>query len=311
MAHTPYLAVACRTVSPSYGECQATEKRVSGFSSLESNEVAKFFFRLKVERVADFESRLLLVLSCPLARVGQGSLLSGMSGVTAHDARYASLQEERARPTHQRVLSTQGRTRARAAPKSKGLNLLLLGNEGFLRCGRRVTKAPAFDCSPRTGVWGRAPSKSPKTFGHFENALAPNHDQVEFLSTDPSGLQSPQIDHQLQADCDHGFVLHPPVSAPQDFLPFLDHFLLGLEPAHPPAHLGDNPTNCRCSYFGNGAEPLAISGTPLAGHHPGQTTDLTPVTIKPPVQDLALQLNQTRRSGPFGPWTAAALARCH
>jgi hypothetical protein len=29
--------------SPSYGECQATEKRVSGFSSLESNEVAKFF----------------------------------------------------------------------------------------------------------------------------------------------------------------------------------------------------------------------------------------------------------------------------
>jgi hypothetical protein len=31
------------SVSPSYGECQATEKRVSGFSSLESNEVAKFF----------------------------------------------------------------------------------------------------------------------------------------------------------------------------------------------------------------------------------------------------------------------------
>jgi hypothetical protein len=37
------FAVAQRRVSPSYGECQATEKRVSGFSSLESNEVAKFF----------------------------------------------------------------------------------------------------------------------------------------------------------------------------------------------------------------------------------------------------------------------------
>src|SRR5258708_2287705 len=43
LAHTPYFAVARWCVSPSYGECQATEKRVSGFSSLESNEVAKIF----------------------------------------------------------------------------------------------------------------------------------------------------------------------------------------------------------------------------------------------------------------------------
>jgi len=102
------------------------KSEVSGFSSLESNEVAKFF-QVKVERVAHFESRLLLVLSCPFAQVGQGSLLSGMSGLTAHDARYASLQEERARPTYQRVLSTQGRTRARAAPKSKRVKSLVAG----------------------------------------------------------------------------------------------------------------------------------------------------------------------------------------
>jgi hypothetical protein len=83
------------------------------------------FFPVKVERIAHFGSRFLLVLSCPFARVGQGSLLSGMSGVTAHDARYASLQEERARPTYQRVLSTQGRTGARAAPKSKRVKSLV------------------------------------------------------------------------------------------------------------------------------------------------------------------------------------------
>jgi hypothetical protein len=44
------------------------------------------------------------VSSCgagPKARVGQGSLLSGMSGVTAQDARYASLKRnERAQSTN-------------------------------------------------------------------------------------------------------------------------------------------------------------------------------------------------------------------
>jgi hypothetical protein len=44
------------------------------------------------------------VSSCgsgPQARVGQGSLLSGMSGVTAQDARYASLKRnERAQSTN-------------------------------------------------------------------------------------------------------------------------------------------------------------------------------------------------------------------
>jgi hypothetical protein len=43
-----------------------------------------------------------LVAQVPLARVGQGSLLSGMSGVTAQDARYASLKRnERAQSTNE------------------------------------------------------------------------------------------------------------------------------------------------------------------------------------------------------------------
>jgi hypothetical protein len=56
------------------------------------------------------------------AQVGQGSLLFGMSGVTAHDARYASLKRnERAQSTN--GLRAQGRARARAAPKSRALKI--------------------------------------------------------------------------------------------------------------------------------------------------------------------------------------------
>src|SRR6266403_5955 len=51
-------------------------------------------------------------------------------------------------------------------------------------------------------------------------------------------------------------MLQPPVTAPQDFLPFLDRFILGLEQDYPPDHLGDNPANGPYSYFGNGAAPL-------------------------------------------------------
>jgi len=52
--------------------------------------------------------------------VGQGSLLFGMSGVTAHDARYASLKRnERAQSTD--GLSTQGSvTGARRSKVEKG-----------------------------------------------------------------------------------------------------------------------------------------------------------------------------------------------
>ena len=45
--------------------------------------------------------------------VGQGSLLFGMSGVTAHDARYASPEEERARPIYRRVKHPRVRAGAR------------------------------------------------------------------------------------------------------------------------------------------------------------------------------------------------------
>ena len=39
------------------------------------------------------------------------------------------------------------------------------------------------------------------------NALALDHDEAQFLSGDPSGLQPPDIDHQLPADSHHGFFL--------------------------------------------------------------------------------------------------------
>jgi hypothetical protein len=57
------------------------------------------------------------VSSCgsgPQARVGQGSLLSGMSGVTAQDARYASLKRnERAQSTNGLFKSPGASTSAR------------------------------------------------------------------------------------------------------------------------------------------------------------------------------------------------------
>src|SRR5258706_7190336 len=177
---------------------------------------------------------------------------------------------------------------------------------------RRVAKAPAFFTVPPEPGFGVEPQVYPrKLSGHCENALAPNHDQVEFLRTDPAGLQPPQIDHQLPAEGDHGFFLQPPVTAPQEFLPFLDRFILGLEQDYPPDHLGDNPANGPYSYFGNGAAPLGISGTPLAGYHPGQTPDLAPIAVAAPIEHLTLQLDQTRRSYPFGPQTAAALSQSH
>ena len=81
----------------------------------------------------------------------------------------------------------------------------------------RVAKAPAFTPSPRTGVLGQSPKFIESFRGTSKILLALDHDQVEFLSTDPSGLQPPQIDHQLPADGHHGFFLQCPVSAPQDF----------------------------------------------------------------------------------------------
>jgi hypothetical protein len=71
-----------------------------------------------------------------------------------------------------------------------------------------MAKAPAFFTVPPEPGFGAEPQVNPrKLSGHFENALASDHDQLEFLSTDPAGLQSPQIDHQLPADGHHGFFL--------------------------------------------------------------------------------------------------------
>jgi hypothetical protein len=52
-----------------------------------------------LKQSSHFGKRFLFVARCPITRVGQGNLLSGMSGVTAQDALYASFEEERARPT--------------------------------------------------------------------------------------------------------------------------------------------------------------------------------------------------------------------
>src|SRR6202008_2292589 len=70
--------------------------------------------------------------SCPQARVGQGSLLSGMSGFDSARCSIRIAQEERARPIYQRALKAQGRARARAAPKSKNLKSFNLALDQFL-----------------------------------------------------------------------------------------------------------------------------------------------------------------------------------
>jgi hypothetical protein len=100
--------------------------------------------------------------------VGQGSLLSGCQ-IRQRKMLDTHRQEERARSIYQRALKAQGRARARAVPKSKKLN-------------------------PTLGV-------------SFLNTLALDHDKPQFLNTDASGLQPPDIDHQPPADSHHGFFL--------------------------------------------------------------------------------------------------------
>src|SRR6516164_9704812 len=89
----------------------------------------------------------------PDGPLGDRTLLFGMSGVTAHDARYASLKRnERAQSTN--GFSTQGSVRARAAPKSKRVKFLLAGSSSLrsLLCGCwRLAKAPAFTVPPKPG----------------------------------------------------------------------------------------------------------------------------------------------------------------
>src|SRR6202011_4513781 len=62
-------------------------------------------------------------------------------------------------------------------------------------------------------------------------------------------------------------------------------------------------------HFGDGAAPFFVSGTPFAGHHPCQTSDLATVAIKRPIQDLALELHLTERANSFGPRAVAAAGK--
>ena len=142
------------------------KSEVSGFSSLESNEVAKFF-QVKVERVAHFESRLLLVLSCPFAQVGQGSLLSGMSGVTAHDARYASLKRnERAQSTNGLLAPKGVHGRAPLQSRKGVLKSLSSGGLVLLPSGARGKGASFYSFAPNRG-FGAEPQVHRKLSGHF------------------------------------------------------------------------------------------------------------------------------------------------
>jgi hypothetical protein len=59
--------------------------------------------------------------------------------------------------------------------------------------------------------------------------LAADHDQVKFLGGDSSGVEPPEIDHQLPADGYHGLFLGRAIGAPQDFLPLLHRWVLGLK----------------------------------------------------------------------------------
>jgi hypothetical protein len=120
-----------------------------------------------------------------------------------------------------------------------------------------------FNCSPQTGVWGRAPISSALCAALF-NSLGADHHQVEFLGTDPSCLESPQIDDQLPTDGHNGFFLQGRICALQDFLPLLDRLILRLKQDYPPDHLDNDPPNGRHSHFGNGATPFCVSGTPFA-----------------------------------------------
>ena len=73
-----------------------------------------------------FEKRFLLELVVRYS-VGQGSLLFGMSGLTAHDARYASFKEERAHPIYRRVQHPRASTGARRS-KVERLKVLVAGS---------------------------------------------------------------------------------------------------------------------------------------------------------------------------------------
>src|SRR6516162_7400554 len=113
------------------------------------------------------------------------------------------MQDTHRSKRNERAQSTNGLRAPRAPPGARrskvqggqSLCVLSVAPSRVSQLGR----AGAFDCSPQTGVWGRAPISTPKNFGALLKylALGIDHEQVEFLGTDAPGLEPPQIDHQL------------------------------------------------------------------------------------------------------------------
>src|SRR6516165_3355428 len=114
-------------------------------------------------------------------------------------------EEERARPSYKRAQGPKG-AYGRAplqSPRFLKTPLGLSYCSGLLSQGP-LGGAPALCCSPLEERFGEtwfpdgclaAPAATLK----LSVLLTTDHDQVEFLGTDPAGLHSPQVDHQLAA----------------------------------------------------------------------------------------------------------------
>ena len=96
------------TQAPSYGVCQTTETRVSGFACfVEQRSCPKLFsFRSR----AGYPLWSAFALGSHLSKLQWDKAASypACQFLTAHDARYASLQEERARPIYKRAQGPKG-----------------------------------------------------------------------------------------------------------------------------------------------------------------------------------------------------------
>ena len=140
-----------------------------------------------------FEPRLLLALIVRFAG-GQGSLLSAHVDFRQRMMQYTHrFQEERARPTYQRVLHPRVKTGVRRSKVEGVLNFKIFS---FLFVLLLVP--------PKHGVWGRAPleTNSPPT---LLNSCGLDHHQVEFLGRHSASFHPPQIDNQLPTDGHHRF----------------------------------------------------------------------------------------------------------
>src|ERR1700675_518175 len=96
--------------------------------------------------MSHFESRLLLAPHCPVCGWTREPPIGACRISTAHDARYASVQEERARPTYQRVLHPRANTGVRRS-KVEGSKIFWLSLAGVLLQG----------CQPRSDRDGTVP----------------------------------------------------------------------------------------------------------------------------------------------------------